>query len=117
MYCNYRVTPAPALEGKIALNSRLNGVERIYENELKGAEAFAEYNGELYTSLYTGEIVKLSKGHIVPIVKFGKPCAGYIEESICGRPLGLRFDKHGMLYVADAYMGIWKVDVKSGNLQ
>lgn len=98
----------------MALNNRLDGIEHLYQDELKGPEAYAEYNGELYTSILGGDIVKLSKGQIVPVVKFGKPCTGYAEEAICGRPLGIQFDESGNLYAADAYMGVWKVDVKTG---
>lgn len=36
------------------------------------------------------------------------------EEAICGRPLGMHFDKDGRLYVADAYYGLFKVDIKTG---
>lgn len=36
------------------------------------------------------------------------------KEQSCGRPLGLRFNKRGELFVADAYYGIFKVDVKTG---
>lgn len=40
---------------------------------------------------------------------------GLHEEHICGRPLGLSVDKNGFLYVADAYYGIFKVDVNSND--
>ncbi|KAF2347835.1 Strictosidine synthase conserved region [Trinorchestia longiramus] len=36
------------------------------------------------------------------------------EEKVCGRPLGLRFAHDGKLLVADAYFGIYKVDVDTG---
>lgn len=37
------------------------------------------------------------------------------DEHICGRPLGLRFDKtSGDLYIADAYFGIMKVGPEGG---
>ncbi|KAK3040167.1 hypothetical protein RJ639_028417 [Escallonia herrerae] len=37
------------------------------------------------------------------------------NEHICGRPLGLRFDrKTGDLYIADAYMGLMKVGPEGG---
>lgn len=37
------------------------------------------------------------------------------DEHICGRPLGLRFDKKtGDLYIADAYFGIMKVGPEGG---
>jgi hypothetical protein len=40
--------------------------------------------------------------------------AGAWDEQNCGRPLGMQFDRHGMLYVVDAYYGIYKVNVNSG---
>lgn len=37
------------------------------------------------------------------------------NEHICGRPLGLRFDKKtGDLYIADAYLGLMKVGPEGG---
>lgn len=41
---------------------------------------------------------------------------GYAKnEHICGRPLGLRFDKKtGNLYIADAYFGLMKVGPEGG---
>jgi len=36
---------------------------------------------------------------------------GLYEEHICGRPLGLDIDKNGFLYIADAYYGIFKVNL------
>lgn len=42
------------------------------------------------------------------LVKFAD---GIWQEHICGRPLGLKFDKKGNLYVVDAYYGIFKVNV------
>lgn len=61
--------------------------------------------------------MKLVGNHITPVVKFGKPCKGVHEEELCGRPLGMAFDKSGVLYVADAYYGLYKVDVATGNKQ
>lgn len=56
----------------------------------------------------------VGKDHIVPVIKFGKPCSKVYEEKLCGRPLGFQFAKDGYLYAADAYYGIWKADVKTG---
>lgn len=40
---------------------------------------------------------------------------GFVEERICGRPLGMAFDTLGNnLIVADAYYGIWSVDLSNG---
>lgn len=85
-----------------------------HKGDFYGPEAFADYKGVLYTSLHTGEIVKLVGETVVPVVKFGKQCKGFFEEKICGRPLGMQFDKDGTLVVADAYYGIFRVDVRTG---
>ncbi|CAN0923376.1 Protein STRICTOSIDINE SYNTHASE-LIKE 3 [Linum grandiflorum] len=43
------------------------------------------------------------------------PMAYLKNEHICGRPLGLRFDKKtGDLYIADAYLGLMKVGPEGG---
>lgn len=43
------------------------------------------------------------------------PFAYLKNEHICGRPLGLRFDKRtGDLYIADAYFGLMKVGPEGG---
>ncbi|XP_033096635.1 adipocyte plasma membrane-associated protein-like [Anneissia japonica] len=40
----------------------------------------------------------------------------YENENLCGRPLGLRFDKAGFLYVVEAYSGLYKLNVSSGEM-
>ena len=45
-------------------------------------------------------------------------CNGLLEgrpenEPNCGRPLGLRMHE-GILYVVDAYMGLYKISVETG---
>lgn len=40
---------------------------------------------------------------------------GLAQEAICGRPLGMEFDTIGNgLIVADAYYGIWSLDLDTG---
>lgn len=39
---------------------------------------------------------------------------GAENEPTCGRPLGMRMDKDGYLIVADAYLGLFKVNVVTG---
>jgi len=36
------------------------------------------------------------------------------NEHICGRPLGLKFDAHGNLYIADAYFGLLVMSPQGG---
>ncbi|XP_072929818.1 adipocyte plasma membrane-associated protein Hemomucin-like [Epargyreus clarus] len=101
--------------GALAPNGDLNNVEKLYIDKLLGPESFQLWNGELYTSLATGEIVKISHGgHVTFVTQIGQPCTGIAQEHICGRPLGFVFDdKSKQMYVADAYLGIWRVDLKS----
>ncbi|XP_071453915.1 adipocyte plasma membrane-associated protein Hemomucin-like [Hetaerina americana] len=111
-FTELRVTPAMPLQGPLALNGELNKGEHLFEGKIKGPESLAVYKGEIYTGIHGGEIIKIVNDEIVPVVKFGKPCGGIIDEAVCGRPLGLKFDTKGNLFVADAYYGIFKVDVK-----
>lgn len=96
------------------MNEKLQNVELWHKGDLFGPEAFADYNGELYTTVHGGDIVKLVGNHITPIVKTGKACQHFHQESICGRPLGFQFDQNGNLFVNDAYFGLLKVNVKTG---
>ncbi|XP_026760593.2 adipocyte plasma membrane-associated protein Hemomucin-like [Galleria mellonella] len=114
-----KLEPTQPQVGPLAPNGALNNAERLYNKKLHGPEAFQVYNGEVYTSLATGEIVKLSPGgHITFVTQIGRPCAGLHQEHICGRPLGFVIDeKKNILYVADSYHGIWSVDLKTGKKQ
>ncbi|XP_011504709.1 PREDICTED: adipocyte plasma membrane-associated protein-like [Ceratosolen solmsi marchali] len=113
-FTEYSVIAPKKLTDALAINGRLNNAEILFQGHLKGPEAFASYNGELYTGIHGGFIVKVTDNKIIPIVKFGKDCDGLWQESKCGRPLGLKFDDKGVLYACDAYYGIFKVDVKTG---
>ncbi|CAH1637793.1 unnamed protein product [Spodoptera littoralis] len=111
-------SPQPRV-GPLATNGALNNCGKLYPGKLLGPEAFQIYKGEVYTSLATGEIVKLSpQGHVTFVTKIGEPCSGLVNEHICGRPLGFVIDdKDGNLYVADAYYGIWKVNLNTNKKQ
>ena len=49
------------------------------------------------------------------MTKIGSLCPGLQHEQHCGRILGLDFDKNGYLIVADAYFGLFKIDLKTNN--
>ncbi|XP_066996419.2 adipocyte plasma membrane-associated protein Hemomucin [Anabrus simplex] len=110
----FSVTPSLPLDGPLALNDKLNNAEHLFEGELKGPEAVVSYNGHLYTGVHGGHILKIEDGELVRVGKFGKDCDGIWEEKLCGRPLGMKFDKGGNLYVADAYYGIFRLNVRTG---
>lgn len=94
-------------------NGKLNNAEKLFDGEIHGPEAFDVYDGILYTSLHGGSVSKLVGNKFVEVVKFGKKCEGLWEEEKCGRPLGLKFDKTGNLYVVDTYYGIFKVNINT----
>ncbi|KAL1501891.1 hypothetical protein ABEB36_007131 [Hypothenemus hampei] len=111
----FTITSPRPYAGKLTLNKRLNKAEVWHKGDFVGAECFAGYNGELYTSLLNGDIVKLTgDSHITPVVKFGKPCRATYEERICGRPLGIQFSQNGQLFACDAYYGLYRVNIKTG---
>ncbi|KAG7297906.1 hypothetical protein JYU34_018661 [Plutella xylostella] len=107
--------PTQPREGPLAPNEALNNAQKLYNGKLLGPEAFQLYDGEVYTSLATGEIVKLSPGgHVTFVTKVGQPCTGLLDEEKCGRPLDFEIDeKQKKLIIADAYHGIWRVDLKT----
>ncbi|XP_021935235.1 LOW QUALITY PROTEIN: adipocyte plasma membrane-associated protein-like [Zootermopsis nevadensis] len=113
-FTEFRVSEPPPLEGLLSVNSLLNNAEQLYSGKVHGPEAFADHKGVLYTGLHGGEIVKFVDGKVVPVAKFGKPCDGFWEETKCGRPLGMKFGPDGLLYVTDAYYGLFKVNVNTG---
>lgn len=103
------------LTGPLALNSYLDKAERILEGRLGGPEHILVVGKDLYTGLNTGEVVRINGNHITHVAKFGQPCEGHYEERKCGRPLGMVHDAvNNRLIVADAYYGIWEVDLKNG---
>lgn len=114
-FTSIRIEPTQPLTGELAINGYLNNAERLLEDKLMGPECYQLYNDELYTSLATGEIVKVSLGgHVTFVTKIGEPCTGLVQEDICGRPLGFVIDnKKKAMYVADAYYGIWKVNLET----
>ncbi|XP_055945476.1 adipocyte plasma membrane-associated protein-like isoform X2 [Argiope bruennichi] len=100
--------------GGLATNELLDKAERLHENNILWPESFAEYKGQLYTGLGDGRIVRITDKEVVPITRTGKDCEGIFEEHICGRPLGMTFNKEGRLFVADAYHGLFSIDINTG---
>lgn len=109
-FSEYSIALPTKLTGKLASNDRLNEAELLHVGKIKGPESFDSYNGELYTGIHGGYIVKIDEKGFKPFVKFGEECDGIWQEHKCGRPLGLKFDKKGNLYAIDTYYGIFKID-------
>ncbi|XP_076762389.1 adipocyte plasma membrane-associated protein Hemomucin [Xylocopa sonorina] len=112
-YSEYSIKLPADVQHQFELKNRLQGVEALFLGEIRGPEYFAAYNGKLYTGVRGGYVVQIEKDRLIPIVRFGQKCDGLWQEEKCGRPLGLKFNDRGELYVADAYYGIFKVDVNT----
>ncbi|KAG8192903.1 hypothetical protein JTE90_025612 [Oedothorax gibbosus] len=111
---SYSVSLPEKFDGGLKSNEDLDKTVRLHDNALHWPESFAVHNNKMYTGLGDGRIVQITDSKIIDVVRTGKACEGQHEEDICGRPLGMTFNKAGRLYVADAYLGLFSVDVKTG---
>ncbi|XP_040156522.1 adipocyte plasma membrane-associated protein-like [Anopheles arabiensis] len=111
------IVPARPLAGVLAPNQVLNGAERLHEGGLQQPEGIAVRGNATYVTVYGGKILELGdQGSVRTVAKLGPDCVGTYSERICGRPLGLDFDTKGNnLIVADPYLGIWQVHIKTGD--
>ncbi|CAL8111724.1 unnamed protein product [Orchesella dallaii] len=114
---SFRNTPAMELVGKLEPNNKLDRATAILNGEVVGPESIAIRGNELYTGLIGGNVIKYVDGKASLVAKFGLECEGKWEEKKCGRPLGMRFSSEGRLIVADAYYGIFNVDVDKGKVE
>lgn len=95
----WRPAACPPLEGDFAVNHHLAATERIGTDVGLNPEDIAfDLAGQLYAGFDDGRIVRWTpEGRHEVFAHTG------------GRPLGLRFDAHGTLYVADAIHGLLSV--------
>ncbi|VDM58021.1 unnamed protein product [Angiostrongylus costaricensis] len=73
----------------------------------------------IYTGLYDGRLVHIKNGKIIEEVRLTKAerCGSIDSEPICGRPLGIRrLNEHEMV-VADAYFGVFVVNLSKGTFR
>ncbi|CAH1792646.1 unnamed protein product [Owenia fusiformis] len=109
-------SPPPKLEGPLAPNTRLQDATRLFENEILGPESIFVNKEYIYTGTADGRVVEIFKGKQRTLARLGNPpCGGPENEPHCGRPLGMKMDKDGYLIVADAYFGLFKVNVATGD--
>lgn len=105
-------TPRP-LTGPLAPNNALQKAKRLFEGKIVGPESLVLLGGKIYTGTYDGEIVEITNDKKMKVIaKFGhEPCGAPEYEHECGRPLGIRVSEHGTLYIMDAYLGLYEVNV------
>uniref|UniRef100_A0A182M2S7 Strictosidine synthase conserved region domain-containing protein n=1 Tax=Anopheles culicifacies TaxID=139723 RepID=A0A182M2S7_9DIPT len=110
------IAPVRPLTGVLAPNQLINGAERLHEGGLLQPEGVIVRGNVTYVTVYGGKILELGdQGSVRTVAKLGPECVGTYSERICGRPLGIDFDTKGNnLIVADPYLGIWQVHIKTG---
>ncbi|XP_063599967.1 adipocyte plasma membrane-associated protein Hemomucin-like isoform X2 [Penaeus indicus] len=117
-YKSYEMDDPRPLEGPLEPNDILDAGERILDGKIVGPESVAsKSDDEIFVSLHGGKILRIwgkRFDHFKIITSIGPGCDGPWQEKICGRPLGLRFAPDGRLLVADAYLGLFSVDVETG---
>ncbi|XP_012944585.2 adipocyte plasma membrane-associated protein [Aplysia californica] len=92
----------PRLEGPLSVNTHLQRLEKLFEGQIIGPESFAAGSDgeERYHNKYYFYVI-----------------GSYELEPECGRPKGMKVDSSGRLVVADAYNGILRIDVDSGETE
>uniref|UniRef100_U5ET89 Putative secreted mucin n=1 Tax=Corethrella appendiculata TaxID=1370023 RepID=U5ET89_9DIPT len=111
----FSISKVKELKGSLELNNHLDNAERLFENKIYGPENLLVRGNDIYTTIHGGEVIRINGEHITHVAKFGKPCESNHDEALCGRPLGMAFDTQGNnLIVADAYYGIWLVNLSNG---
>jgi len=113
-YETYSVRTPRKLDGKLTQNNILNKAELLLDGQFIGGESVALRGDDVFTGVIGGNIIKIdTNGKLKNVVKLGGDCDGTYKAR-CARPMGLRFNTQGKLLVADAYNGLYEVDVDTG---
>lgn len=110
----YKMATPPELIGPLSVNSALENVEYILKDNIHGPESIVVEGESIFATTHDAKVVKIVDGRVVKTVKFNHEtgCGSYDTEPRCGRPLGLRrFDKEQFI-VADAYLGLFLVNIE-----
>ena len=109
---NFRMPAAPAISNTQSIDSE--HAQRLLENQIVGPESMVSHSDYLYVSTYNRGVLRIDKHtlEIQELPPLGTPPCGTMQlEPTCGRPLGIRVFKN-FLYVLDAYLGMFKYDMK-----
>lgn len=97
---SWQAPTAPGLSGAYAVNDKLQGTHAIsLAGEVGPEHIVVGHDGKLYTAVVSGKVLRLTED-------------GNGQEVFAltgGRPLGLAFDAHNNLVVADAYKGLLSI--------
>ncbi|KAK7481170.1 hypothetical protein BaRGS_00027603, partial [Batillaria attramentaria] len=84
---------------------------------INGVQSMVVANGYVYTTDADGWVTEvMPSGNARRILRMSVSSCGQpnAKEGACGKPLGIRADRHGFLIVADAYNGIFRISPRTG---
>jgi sugar lactone lactonase YvrE len=117
-YANYIKLPeSPKFEGNLKENLLLQNAVYFAKGNVAGPETVLFVNNSMYTGLTNGQLVRVDdNGNAHKIAQIGDQNCDDLHsihsKYECGRPLGLRY-KSNFIYLADAYHGIYKVNLET----
>ncbi|RNA34547.1 Adipocyte plasma membrane-associated, partial [Brachionus plicatilis] len=124
LHGDLRLPDVVPLEGNLKSNTELEKTIYVGKGKLIGPECIAfDKDDFLYTGIVNGQIIRVNSKNLSDIAfvaQTGNQTQAFCEKKnsleACGRPLGLRFRENDYenLYVADAFHGILKINVKTG---
>ncbi len=116
MFSSY---PLPeSFSGALKENKILSGAEKLFENQIEGPESIAIFNGSLFTSSNNGFIyrIDINNNVLIPVIKLINNTCETWNKTLCSRPLGMKFNSKGVLYVIEAFFGIFTItDIMTSN--
>ncbi|CAD5225348.1 unnamed protein product [Bursaphelenchus xylophilus] len=113
-----RLAPVRPSEGKLARTAKntINNIEYVLKGEIVNPECQVIHNGAIYTGSVTGHLYKIVNDKIVKVIDVSKdnPKCKY---NLCSVPLGMRYWKDEKVVYADAMLGIFVADFKTGEIK
>lgn len=106
----YSIDLFKSFDGPLEHNTILSDAEHL-PIKIHGPESLAVWKNKIYTGTFGGHVVRVDEDKVVPIAKIGNgKCDANSKLHECGRPLGIRFNSKGILYVVDAFHGLHMID-------
>ncbi len=103
-----------AFVGSLEPNNILSTSSRLFEGVIVGANSLAIHHDHVFCGTSGGGIYRgnLRTGNASRIARIANEAcdAKPWDNSVCGRPLGMRIDSGGTLYFVDAYLGLHVVE-------
>ncbi|KAF7494187.1 Adipocyte plasma membrane-associated protein [Sarcoptes scabiei] len=109
----YKFDLPDSFSGALEPNNLLAGATRMFEGQIVGPTSLAIYKDFIYAGTAGGAVWRgnLRTGNATRIAKINNEmCEKKTwDSSLCGRPLGVRVDRQGVLYFVDAYLGLHSI--------